>query len=185
VSSDDVVALIEADHREVERLFELLKSNPGRRPLYLPVLSSLLVAHSRAEESAVYPIARSEAGETDEVAHSQEEHIEAEQLLKKLMETDYSSPDFDTALEKLVEAVTHHVEEEESDVLPGIRNNIAEERRMELATEFANARAEHLGDKPGDESRQELAGQAKNMGIEGAGNKSKEELKNELQDEVE
>src|SRR5690606_11395856 len=101
---------------------------------YVPVLCSLLVAHSRAEESEVYPVARSEAGETDEVAHSQEEHIQAEELLVKLMATDHTSPDFDTALEKVIESVTHHVEEEESSVLPGIRENLPEDRRMELAT---------------------------------------------------
>lgn len=184
MSGDDVVALIEADHREVERLFDVLKKQPGQRPLYVPVLCSLLVAHSRAEESEVYPVARSEAGETDEVAHSQEEHIQAEELLVKLMATDHTSPDFDTALEKVIESVTHHVEEEESSVLPGIRENLPEDRRMELATAFATARAEHLGDKPGEASRADLAGQADNLGVEGVGNKSKSEIKDKLKDGV-
>jgi len=36
----------------------------------------------------VYPVARDEAGEADEVAHSQQEHAEAEPLLARLAETD-------------------------------------------------------------------------------------------------
>ena len=67
----DVVDLIMADHREVERLFELLKQQPTTRGLNFPVLCALLIAHSRAEESEVYPVAKDEAGETEEVAHSQ------------------------------------------------------------------------------------------------------------------
>src|SRR5215218_9572262 len=82
----DVVELIKTDHREVERLFDLLKKQVETRALYLPVLAALLIAHSRAQESEVYPVARSEAGETDEVAHSQAEHAEAEELLVQLMD---------------------------------------------------------------------------------------------------
>ncbi|MGH3462435.1 MAG: hemerythrin domain-containing protein, partial [Kribbellaceae bacterium] len=77
----DVVDLIMQDHREVERLFDQLESNPDKRPNLLPVLTTLLTAHSRAEETEVYPVARDEAGETEQVAHSQEEHLLADQLL--------------------------------------------------------------------------------------------------------
>jgi len=51
----DVVDLIMQDHREVERLFDELKNHPEKRPLLTPVMCGLLVAHSRAEESEVYP----------------------------------------------------------------------------------------------------------------------------------
>ena len=52
----EVVDLIMQDHREVERLFDELKDNPDKRPNLLPVLTTLLTAHSRAEEAEVYPI---------------------------------------------------------------------------------------------------------------------------------
>jgi len=87
----DVVDLIMQDHREVERLFDELKDSPEKRPNLLPVLTTLLTAHSRAEEAEVYPVAAEEAGEKDEVSQSQQEHIEADQLLAKLAETDPTS----------------------------------------------------------------------------------------------
>ncbi len=86
--SADVVDLIMQDHREVERLFDELKDSPEKRPNLLPVLTTLLTAHSRAEEAEVYPVAAEEAGEKEEVSHSQQEHIEADQLLAKLAATD-------------------------------------------------------------------------------------------------
>ena len=94
--SEDVIDVIMQDHREVERLFEELRTSPAKRPGLVPVLTTLLTAHSRAEEAEVYPVARDEAGESDEVEHSQEEHLLADKLLAKLADTDPNSPDFDT-----------------------------------------------------------------------------------------
>jgi hemerythrin superfamily protein len=177
----DVVDLIMQDHREVERLFAELKNDPGKRPLLTPVMCGLLVAHSRAEEAEVYPVARQEAGESDEVEHSQEEHAEAEQLLAKLLDCDYDSPQYEQMLQKVVDAVTHHVEEEEKSVLPGMRTRLSAERRSQLGERFASSRAEHLGELPGQATREEMLIQARNMGLSNAASMTKTQLKRELQ----
>ncbi|WP_329790888.1 hemerythrin domain-containing protein [Lentzea sp. DG1S-22] len=176
----DVVDLIMQDHREVERLFDELKNHPEKRPLLTPVLCGLLVAHSRAEEAEVYPVAKDAGGE-DEVEHSQEEHAEAEQLLAKLLDTDYDSPQYEKALQDVVDSITHHVEEEEKTVLPGMRQRLSAERRHELGEAFARSRADHLGELPGQATREELLLQAKNMGLDGASSMTKEQLRRELQ----
>ncbi len=81
--AQDVVDLIMQDHHEVEQLFERMKAEPDQRPMLVPVVSTLLIAHSRAEEAEVYSAARDEAGEADDVAHSQEEHAQAEEILER------------------------------------------------------------------------------------------------------
>jgi hemerythrin superfamily protein len=181
----DVVDLIMQDHREVERIFQELKSSPEKRAGLTPVLVTLLTAHSRAEEAEVYPPAREEAGIADDVEHSQEEHLQADELLAKLAATDPESPDFDSALSELVEAVTHHVEEEESKVLPGMREGLPVERLQELGDAFAESRKQHLGDEPDDITKAELEQQAENLDLGGAGGKSKSELKSELAEHAE
>lgn len=180
----DVVDLIMQDHREVERLFDELKDNPEKRKGLVPVLTTLLSAHSRAEESAVYPAAAAEADEADEVAHSQEEHVEADKLLAKLAATDPESSDFEKVLQNLVDAVSHHVEEEETKVLPGMRENLSQERRLELGEAFAASRKEHLGDQPDDITRDELLQQARNADVSGVSSLGKDELKKMLQQEA-
>lgn len=177
----DVVDLIMQDHREVERLFDELKDHPEKRPLLTPVMCGLLVAHSRAEESEVYPVAVKEAGETDEVEHSQEEHAEAERLLAELLDCEWDSPQYVAALKKVVDAVSHHVEEEEKTVLPGMRRRLSAERRHQLGELFASSRAEHLGELPGQATREELLTQARNLGLSNASTMSKEQLRRELQ----
>ena len=176
----DVVELIKSDHREVERLFEVLKKQPATRSLNFPVLCALLIAHSRAEEAEVYPVAKEEAGETDEVAHSQGEHAEAEHMLEEMTAMDPESAEFEAALGDLIEAVNHHVEEEESRVLPGMQQRLSDARRAELAEAFVSARTEHLGDRPGQASREDLEQAARNAGLSGFSSSSKQEIQEDL-----
>ena len=180
----DVVDLILNDHRELERLFDTLLNQPEQRATLLPVMTTLLTAHSRAEESEVYPAARDAGGE-DDVEHSQQEHLAADQLAERLAATDPDSDDFTATLEELVDAVKHHVEEEEKTVLPGMRERIDDARRAELGQAFLAAREQHLGRQPGEMSKAELEQQAVNAGISGASSKSKDELKSELDDAAE
>ena len=180
--SEDVTDLIMQDHREVESLFEKLQRDPDVRAGLTPILVTLLAAHSRAEEAEVYPAAAKEAGESDDVAHSQEEHVEADQLLAKLADTDPGSPNFDSVLQELVDAVTHHVEEEESKVLPGMRANLSQQRLAELADAFAASRKEHLGEQPDDITREELLQQARNAEVSGVTSLGKDDLKKKLQE---
>lgn len=178
--SGDVVDLIMQDHREVERLFDKLKNFPDTRVLGTPVLSALLIAHSRAEESEVYPAAKDEGGDTEEVAHSQEEHTKAEQMLAKLVAADPESTKYVELLDELEDAVRHHVEEEETTVLPHMQEHLDEQRRMELGQAFAESRAAHLGERPGEATKEELQWQAHNVGLAGASSMGKAELAKKL-----
>ena len=176
----DVVDMIMDDHREVERMFDRLMREPESRPLVLPAVTALLIAHSRAEESEVYPAARDEAGEAEDVEHSQAEHVEAEKILAQLSTMEPGDAGFESTLKELIDGVKHHVEEEESSVLPGLRTKLSADRLAELGEAFAQQRAEHLGELPGDANRNELLQQAQNAGIEGASSMSKAGLKRAL-----
>ncbi len=176
--AQDVIDLIMQDHRELERMFEQLRSEPDSRAGLVPVLTTLLTAHSRAEEAEVYPAARSEAGESENVEHSQEEHLLADRLMLELGNLDPATAAFDDKLAELVDAVTHHVEEEEKTVLPGMRS-LTEERRAELGEAFLSSRLEHLGDQADDITKAELEQQAANIDMATSG-KSKAELQDDL-----
>lgn len=176
----DIVDLIRNDHREFERLFDKLRSEPAQRPNLLPVLTGLLAAHSRAEEAEVYPAAKDEAGEADAVEHSQEEHLLADKLLERLAGTDPEAADFESVLGELVEAVSHHIAEEEAKVLPGLRERLDEARLTSLGKAFLASREEHLSREPVDLRKTELLQQAANVGLEGASTMSKAELEKAL-----
>lgn len=180
----DVTELIKADHDALREVLEKLKSGgAAERALLLPVAASMIVAHSRAEESQVYPVARNEAGESDQVAHSQEEHAEAEQVLAQLCASDPASKQFEQTLSELAGDLTHHMEDEEESVLPGMREALSADRLDELATAFLQTRREHWGDQPMEPTRADLLAQARNAGVPSASSKSKSELEKEVQSE--
>jgi hemerythrin superfamily protein len=180
----NVVDLIMNDHRELEKIFDQLMTQPDKRANLGPVMITLLTAHSRAEESEVYPAA-ADAGGSEDVEHSQKEHLEADQLAAAVADSDYDSPEFSEKLQKLIDAVKHHVEEEESTVLPGMRQNLEAERLDELGQAFLRSRAEHLGDMPDDITKGELLQQAVNADVSGVSGLSKEQLKSKLEAEAE
>ncbi|MGY2873428.1 hemerythrin-like domain-containing protein [Marmoricola sp. URHA0025 HA25] len=180
----NVVDLIMNDHRELEQIFDQLMAQPDKRANLVPVMITLLTAHSRAEESEVYPAA-ADAGGSHDVQHSQKEHLEADRLAAKVADTDYDSPEFPQALQELIDAVKHHVDEEESTVLPGMRQHLDPARLDELGQAFLRSRAEHLGDMPEDITKDELLLQASNAEVSGVSGMSKDELRSTLEDQAE
>jgi hypothetical protein len=101
-------------------------------------------------------------------------------MLEEMTAMDFNSAEFGKALEELIKAVNHHVEEEESRVLPGIQQRLSAERRAGLAEAFISARTEHLGDRPGQATREDLEQAARNAGLSDISSSSKKELKEDL-----
>ncbi len=169
-----VGALIREDHREMRRLFTELE-NRQSRPLAAPMLLTLLAAHSRAEESEVYPALRRHAGAADVVAHSQHEHAEADRLVEQLAQEDLDDDDFDRTLKSLVDAVNHHIEEEEESVLTEA-GKLPLAKQHALGAAFAATRSAMLTSLSDPLTRRQLEQQGRNEGISGIRSMSRSEL---------
>lgn len=145
-TATDVVELILEDHRRMEDLFRDMRSVEAERAAALKEFADLLIAHALAEEAEVYPALRRYRDiDNHEVEHGVEEHEEGNEALLALLEVnEVGSDDWDEKLEKLVEAVTHHTDEEERTILNGARENVAMERREELGTAFTRERDKNL-----------------------------------------
>ncbi|GAB2717325.1 hemerythrin domain-containing protein [Streptomyces bullii] len=146
--ADDLITLVTTDHRELKRLFDMMQEDRSSRPLALPLAVAMLEAHSEAEEDRVYPAVAKEAGEKAEAEHAAEEHHQAEDLGKHLLEMNWESEEFDRALNEWVDAVLHHVEEEENEILPALSEAVDSDRLRELGLQFATRRARALAGRP-------------------------------------
>ncbi|CAK7283908.1 hemerythrin domain-containing protein [Streptomyces misionensis] len=142
----DVVELILQDHRRMEDLFRLMRSVEADRAAALREFADLLIAHALAEEAKVYPaLKRYKHIDDEEVEHGEHEHDEGNKALLDLLEVEeVGSEEWDSKLEALVEAVTHHADEEERTILNGARENVAMERREELGVAFTEERERRL-----------------------------------------
>ncbi|MEI5010970.1 hemerythrin domain-containing protein [Streptomyces sp. PmtA] len=142
----DVVDLILEDHRTMEDLLRRMRSIEADRAEALREFSRLLIAHGEAEEAKVYPaLKRYKKIDDEEVEHGSEEHTEGNRALLALLEVDdLGGDEWDERLENLVEAVNHHLDEEERTLLNETRRHVPDERRAELGEAFRRVRAELL-----------------------------------------
>ncbi len=140
----DVVTALTDDHRAVERVFQELESRQGspqhRRELVDHVVAEL-VRHSVAEEQYLYPAARKALQDGDQVAdHEISEHAEAERTMKDLDGMDPADLRFDNLLGKLMSEIRHHVQDEENDLFPRLREACAETELVELGEKVMRAK---------------------------------------------
>jgi hemerythrin superfamily protein len=139
----DVVEVILADHRWFEEALRELRDVGADRAAVLADLATVLIAHAEAEESKVYPALRKrDAIDADEVEHSEHEHDEGNEALLALMEVeDTASEEFSDKTHELSEALTHHLDEEERDVLNPAKTDVAGDVRAKLGEAFAAERS--------------------------------------------
>ncbi|MCM2576867.1 hemerythrin domain-containing protein [Streptomyces meridianus] len=149
--TSDVVELILEDHRTMEELFRTMRNKEADRAGALKEFADLLIAHAEAEEEKVYPaLRRYKNVDNEDVEHGVHEHDEGNRALLALLEVDDTASDvWEEKLEELVEAITHHTDEEERTLLNDARENMTDERRAEIGVLFVQARAEHLKTGPG------------------------------------
>src|SRR5215204_4349783 len=116
---DDGFTQLEQDHRVIEEDFQsFLRDNEA------PVVRDLaehLSRHAQQEEAALYPALRRWVDGGDDLAdRAQQEHATIATMVAELM--DSVTPErLDELVSQLREAVSVHVEFEESEILPAMR----------------------------------------------------------------
>lgn len=140
--SENVIDLIIADHREAEALYEKYKSTTDldEKQTIANNLVRVLVKHDECEQLLVYPLLREKiGGERGEQLYekSLQEHQDHRELLYNVKCTSIKKdPEFDAKLKEAMDSVFHHVEEEEAEVLPLLRENLTEDELRYVGTSF-------------------------------------------------
>jgi len=111
----DAVALLKADHRQVEEWFEQFgksRSSAKKQQLATNICSALTI-HTQIEEEIFYP-AFLEATEDKDMHHeAMVEHEGAKRLIAELQGMKPEDDYFDARVTVLSEMIKHHVKEEE------------------------------------------------------------------------
>jgi hemerythrin-like domain-containing protein len=137
----NAIDLLTQQHRDVERLFELIEDAEGEEKLELvDELADLFATHAKIEEQIFYP--GTFAARTEEtLRESVEEHLAAKRVLADLLETSIEDEAFDARVKVLQDLIDHHVEEEEGELFPTVKKmfdgNVLEEMGLEMEALFA------------------------------------------------
>ena len=112
-AKQDAVALLKADHRKVEELFEKYESARSKKEAIAKQICLELTIHTIIEEEIFYPACRQAGVESDMMDEANVEHDGAKTLIAEL---ENGSPDdefYDAKVKVLSEEIKHHVKEEE------------------------------------------------------------------------
>ena len=121
----DAITTLRNDHRDVEKLFkEVLRTEDETKlqRLGMEIIKELSI-HAAIEEQIFYPaVLQALPREQRALVKSLEAHHAAKSMLAEVDRLTAASDRYKAKLEVLIDNVRHHIEEEEQDLFPKVRN---------------------------------------------------------------
>lgn len=176
----DPIEMLMEDHRRVEGLFDSYRQNPTRA--VMERICTEVAVHTAVEERVVYPALASSVDGGDQMRrHAESEHDEVKNAMLELERVGFDSPEAAAVMATIIDGVTEHVQEEESEILPTMRAQLAADALERIGTEAAATKAEEMteAEKAGplvELTKDELYELAQARGIEHRSEMNKQEL---------
>jgi hemerythrin superfamily protein len=142
----DAITLLKDDHQRVEKLFKRFEAAGDRayaekRQVVDKIIEELSV-HAAIEEQLFYPVTKATVPPVEDVVlESLEEHHVVKILLAEIQHMDPQHERFDAKVTVLIENVRHHVEEEEGEYFPKVRDALGRNALGELGDAMEAAKA--------------------------------------------
>ncbi|TQM61903.1 hemerythrin domain-containing protein [Humibacillus xanthopallidus] len=142
--STDAIVLLKSDHKEVKaqfREFEKPGKTPAQKGKIVDTILELLTVHTYIENEIMYPRVRELLPDLeDDVLESYEEHHVADVLCMELAAMQPTDERFDAKTTVLIENVTHHIDEEEQEWFPKVREGLSRTQLQQLGAEMIEAK---------------------------------------------
>ena len=114
-TNENAVALLKADHRKVEELFESFEKarSEERKVALVKEICTELMVHATIEEEIFYPACKGKIEDGELLDEAYVEHDGAKVLIAELLQGSPSDEFYDAKVKVLSELIKHHVKEEE------------------------------------------------------------------------
>jgi hemerythrin-like domain-containing protein len=182
----DALDLLTAQHRDVEDDVDRFRAtdDPQERATIAKAVIRSLRLHTTIEEQYLYPGIRERIGDLeDDVLEDLEEHHAMEMLLDELEHLDPTDERFAPKFLVMSELVAHHVEEEEQDEFPVVREHFPAADLEQLGEQMQARYTELLQEQIRDElTKEQLYRLAQEHDLPGRGQMSKRQLAAALAD---
>ena len=144
--STDAIVLLKDDHKQIKRLFRDFdaagENATKRKGELVSKIIELLTVHTYIENEVMYPEVRRLVPDLeDDVLESYEEHHVADLLVMELVAMSPDAERFDAKTTVLIENVSHHIEEEEQEWFPKVREALGRKQLQELGEKLLEAKA--------------------------------------------
>jgi hemerythrin-like domain-containing protein len=144
--SQDAIVILKNDHKEIKRLFRKFEqagdgAEATKAKLVDQILEALTV-HTYIENEGMYPGIRARVPDLeDDILESYEEHHVADVLCMEIAPMTPDNERFDAKVTVLIELVEHHIEEEEDEWFPKVREALGRKDLQALGAELEELRA--------------------------------------------
>ena len=143
--STDAIVLLKNDHKQVRkpfRDFEKAGDNAdATKGEIVDKIIELLTVHTYIENEVMYPRVRELMPEVeDDILESYEEHHVADVLVMELYAMKPTDERFTAKTTVLIENVDHHIDEEEKDWFPKVREGLGRKVLQELGADMLEAK---------------------------------------------
>jgi hemerythrin-like domain-containing protein len=143
--STDAIVILKDDHKAIRQLFRKFEqagdnAEATKARLVEQILEALTV-HTYIENEVMYPAMREQMPDIeDDILESYEEHHVADVLCMELAPMSPDNERFDAKVTVLIESVEHHIEEEEEEWFPKVRDALGRKPLQDLGVELEAAR---------------------------------------------
>ncbi len=143
--SSDAIVLLKADHKELKAVFKQFQqageNATEKKGDLVRKMIELLTVHTYLENELIYPEVRRQLPDLeDDVLESYEEHHVADVLVMELSTMNADHERFDAKTTVLIENVRHHIEEEEQDWFPKVRDGLSRNVLQEIGAAMIKTR---------------------------------------------
>ena len=144
--STDAIVLLKDDHKEIRKVFRDFQSAgegaTSRKGTLVKKMIELLTQHTYIENEVMYPRVRELVPEVeDDVLESFEEHHVADVLVMELSTMKPDDERFTAKTTVLIENVRHHMEEEEEEWFPQVREALGRKDLQAIGAQMERVRA--------------------------------------------
>ena len=143
--SQDAIVMLKEDHKNVKALFRDFEqagdeAEATKARIVEKILEELTV-HTYIENEGMYPDVRKLVPELeDDILESLEEHHVADVLCSELAVMSPDNDHFDAKVTVLIENVEHHIEEEEGEWFPKVREALGRNQLQEIGARMLELR---------------------------------------------
>lgn len=135
--STDAIVLLKTDHKDIREQFRRFQqageNAAAAKGRIVEKIIELLTVHTYIENEVMYPqVRRPLPALEDDVLESYEEHHVADVLCAELAVLAPDAERFDAKVTVLIENVSHHMDEEEQDWFPKVREGLGRKQLAEL-----------------------------------------------------
>ena len=143
--STDAIVILKNDHKQIRKLFKQFQAvgedaEKRKGDIVKQIIEELQV-HTYLENECMYPEVRKLLPDLeDDILESYEEHHVADVLVAELYAMKPSDERFDAKTTVLIENVLHHIEEEEQEWFPKVREGLGRKQLQDLGARMNEMR---------------------------------------------